>query len=106
MRIALTVAALSVVISAHFSTQSKPSEAQIAIEKLRTEMKAPLAEISALDESDRKLAISNQVQIDTTAMSKRAERHVLDEDMPALQARWDAYRRGVKQYIDSGCPAD
>lgn len=107
MRTALAVAlTLSVGLSADVFGQPRPSEGQAAIAKLREEMKVPGVRLQALDESDRKLAISDQAQIDTTDLLKRSERRILEEDRPRWKVRWDAFQLSKQQHIASGCPWD
>src|ERR1044072_6753048 len=107
MKTLLTITfTFTLVLSATSGQEKKPSEAQTAIDNLLAEMKGTLAKATALDESDKKLAISNQTQSDTTAMLNRSENKITHEEIPKVMERsqrWDAKRQ---QHIDSGCPAE
>lgn len=82
----------------------KPDEAKAEIDRIRGEMKDALGEVTALDRSDRALAMSNQAQIDTTKMLKDIKNKVERVDMPALKEQDRLWSIKRQQYIDSGCP--
>jgi hypothetical protein len=105
MKSALIVALVVFVAPSMDGQQTKPSETQIAINKLRGQMAEPLAELSALATSDKALETSNRAQIDTSAMLERLERKIKTEQQPRLKARFDALEEKRRQYVDSGCPA-
>lgn len=102
------IAALVVCLAPFAGTpqQKKPTETQVAIDKLRVEMQAPLAELSALTESDKQIARSNQTQVDTSGMLERSKRRIETESQPALKAKMDALNEKRRIYIASGCPAE
>jgi hypothetical protein len=103
LTIALTFALL---LSANSVQEKKPSEAQAAIDNLLAEMKGTLAKATALDESDRKLALSNQTQIDTTTMLNRSESKIKQEEIPKVDERVKKWNTKRQQHIDGGCPAN
>lgn len=93
-------------------SQKKTSSASIQgvdqadIDKAIANLGDTLRELSILDESDKKLAQSNQTQADTTAMLDRAENKIRHQDVPALEMRGDEWDRKRQQLINSGCPSE
>lgn len=85
---------------------STQSDAQAALDQMSAHLKAALVELTTIDESDKKLAISNQTQIDTTEMLNRSERKIKTEEIPALQERANAADIMRQQAIDMGCPPE
>lgn len=102
----LTIAVMLFVAEPTGRAQKPPGDAQDAIDKARAELKESLAGLTALDESDRALATSNQAQVDTTQMLKTLEARLQRTDIPELRARIEEWNRKRQQYIDSGCPPD
>jgi DNA repair exonuclease SbcCD ATPase subunit len=87
-------------------TGSTHSTAQEEDEQLFIELKGALKELTALDESDRKLAQSNQIQVETAQMLDRAEDKIRREEIPPLVERGRAADAMRQRIIDSGCPPD
>lgn len=107
MRILLTITfLLAMVVAANAVQDKKQSDAQEAIDKIMAELKDTLAELSVLDESDKKLALSNKIQLETTEMLNRTENKIKHEDIPALQQRAREADEMRQQAIDSGCPPE
>lgn len=76
------------------------------IDQAMQDLKGTLAQISALDETDRKLTRSNQVQIDTTKMLDRSENKIKHEVLPELKMKGEQWDIKRQNHIDSGCPAE
>lgn len=97
---------LAVLLPASSQAASPQSDAQAALDQITAQLKATLVELTAIDESDKKLAISNQVQIDTTQMLNRSERKIKTEDIPPLQMRANAADEMRQRIINMGCPPE
>jgi hypothetical protein len=104
MKPALIVAMILFVAPSMDGQQTKRSETQIAINKLRALMAEPLAELSALAASDKALEVSNGVQITRGVTLDRLKRKI-ETDQMALNARLEALDEKKRQYVESGCPA-
>jgi hypothetical protein len=101
-----TILMLAIVLPTGAQAANSQSDAQAALDQIAVDLKAALVELTAIDESDKKLAISNQVQIDTTEMLNRSERRIKMEEIPALQERGKAADEMRQQVIDMGCPPE
>jgi hypothetical protein len=62
-----------------------------------------IAELKANSETDKVIALSNQTQIDSTAMAKKQDARIHNE-LVKLQMRSDESDRMKQTIIDSGCP--
>jgi hypothetical protein len=86
---------------------AKPqSEAQTAIDEVVKNLSNILVELSALDKSDKKLALTNQTQIDTTGMLNRLEGKIKNEDIPAISERAGIFEARLQALANSGCVFD
>jgi hypothetical protein len=93
-----------IALTANAQTDQGQGSAQAALDRAMGDLKGTLSRLSALDESDKKLAASDQVQTDTTESLNRLEGMIKDEDIPAIAKKDRAYRIELKQITDSGCP--
>jgi hypothetical protein len=101
-----TILMFAVVLPAGSQAASMQSDAQATLDQVASQLKAALVELTALDDSDKKLTISNQVQIDTTKMLDRSERKIKTEEIPPLQERANSADIMRQQAIDMGCPPE
>jgi hypothetical protein len=82
------------------------SEAEIAYEKSMTELDGTLSKLTAIAESNKKLAKSNQAQIDGLALLAKQERKILNVDGPALKEKIIEFNKMRARVIASGCPEE
>lgn len=101
-----TILTLAIMLPAGAQAASTQSDAQAALDQMAAQLKAALVELTVIDESDKKLAISNQAQIDTTMLLNRSERRIKSEEIPALAARGREADEMRQQAIDMGCPPE
>jgi hypothetical protein len=94
------------VLSANAQTGEKKSETEIAIQKAMTELQQVPNDMRVLEESNKKLAISNQAQFDTRKMLDKLERKIREEDAPALTKQIEEFQAKMRRLLDSGCGAD
>jgi DNA repair exonuclease SbcCD ATPase subunit len=106
MRVTLAIL-LTLAMTLPLNAGSEQTEtATDVIDQAIANLKPLMKEETTLDESDKKLARSNQTQIETLAMLNSAESKIRLEKGPALNERgklWDQKRRDL---IDSGCPPE
>ena len=95
-----TVLALAVVQPSAAQTRT----AQQELDELSAQLRDARKESTELDESDRKLAQSNQVQAETHRMLTRAEERIRAEEVPRIVERGRAADVTRQRIIDSGCP--
>lgn len=94
------------VLTANAQTGTKESEAAIAVQEATTELRRVTSELAVLDESNRRLARSDQAQIDTTKMLDQQQRKIQYEDTPALFKRIDELNEKIQRTRASGCPEE
>jgi hypothetical protein len=100
------IAALALLVSSSPAVRqsTKPSETQIAIDKLRAAMSAPLEELTLLAAEDKKLARSDEDQSATGKMLERLKTKIQSADQPALKAKFELLQQKIEAYFADGCP--
>lgn len=76
---------------------------QAEIDKLLADLSDVLKELRAIDDSDKEIARSNQLQTDTTELLDRRENKIMHEDLPDLQQRAQKHDQERARIIASGC---
>ena len=99
-----TIVMLGAILPASSQPTTAPSAAQSAIDDIAAELHGTLKEITALDAADKKLAASDKVQADTTAMLDHAESKIMNEEVPPLKERGRLADQERQRILDSGCP--
>jgi hypothetical protein len=82
------------------------SDLEIAIQTSMRELAQVPKDMLLIDESNKKLARSNQAQTDTTEMLNKQARKLQDEEAPAIDKRIDKLKEKARQLLASGCGAD
>jgi integrase len=86
------------------TSQQAPLKAdQSAIDKAIADLGSLMKELNALDESDKEIARSNRLQIETTQLLDRRENKIMHEDLPALKERSEKHDQERQRIIASGC---
>src|SRR6476619_7029659 len=99
-----TYIAASILVIFSQAVVAQKSSPQSDLDALGIKLEGALKEISALEESDKKLKESDARQLETKAMLDRAERKIRAEEVPEIQRRANAADAQRQQAINSGCP--
>lgn len=94
------------VLTANAQAEEERSEAEVEVQKAMTELRQIPSDIKLLDESNKKLAISNQVQTETTKMLNRQEQKIKNEDAPSLMGKVNEFDEKVQKILSRGCGAN
>lgn len=105
MLLAMTLM-FATVLAANAQTGKEKSEFEIAVQKAMTELRRVPSDLTVLDESNKKLAKSNQAQLDTTKMLDKLQRKIQYEDAPALDKKIDELNAKIQRTRASGCPEE
>lgn len=107
MKILLVMTTLLITLAtATAQTNEKKNEAEIAVEKAMIELRQIPSDMKVLEESNKKLAISNQVQDDTTKMLNKQEQQIKNEEVPALLSRARKFDENIQNVLNRGCGAN
>lgn len=104
LTIILTFAATITTTAAQ--SEEKKSDAVIAVQNAMAELREVPNDMKLIDDSNKKLAISNQAQIDTTKMINALEQKIRNEDAPALMNRAKKFDANVQNVLNRGCGAN
>jgi hypothetical protein len=92
--------------TANAQTGKEKSDLEIAIQTSMRELVQVPKDMLLIDESNKKLAMSNQAQTDTTEMLNKQARKLQYEDAPAINKRIDEIQERARRLLASGCAAD
>ena len=105
MLLAMTLAFATAVI-ANAQTGEEQSDLEIAIQTSMRELVQVPKDMLLIEKSNKELAMSNQVQTDTTGMLNKQARKLQDEEAPAIDKRADELQEKARRLLASGCGAD
>jgi hypothetical protein len=94
---------LAVAQTANAQTGNGNGELEIAIQTSMRQVVLVSKDMVLIDESNQKLALSNQLQTDTTKILNEQARKLRDEDAPAINKRIDDVQERAQRLLDSGC---
>jgi hypothetical protein len=97
---------LAVVLTANAQTGKEKSELELAILKSMREVEEVPKDMLLIEESNKKLAMSNQAQTDTLEMLKKQANKLQYEDAPAIDKRIDEIQERARRLLADGCAAD
>ncbi len=106
MKVLLAMSLVLVVAQGANAQARNESDLEIAIRASMREVVQVSKDMVLIDESSKKLAISNQAQADTTEMVNKQARKLEYEDAPAINKRIDEIQERARQLLASGCAAD
>ncbi|HEX9390759.1 MAG TPA: hypothetical protein VF928_05555 [Usitatibacteraceae bacterium] len=104
LTIILTVAATITTTAAQ--SEEKKSDAETAVQGAMVELREVPNDMKLIDDSNKKLAISNQTQTDTTKMINALEQKIRNDDAPALMTRARKFDESVQNALSRGCGAN
>jgi len=88
------------------NAQTEQSELEIAVQNAMTALRRIPSDLAVLDESNKKLARSNQEQTDTTQMLDKLQHKIQYGDFPALSKKIDELNEKIARTRASGCPEE
>lgn len=88
------------------NAQAEKSEIEIAIQNAMTVLRQIPGDLVVLDESNKKLAKSNQEQIDTTKVLDKQQHKIQYEEWPELSKKIDELNEKIARTRASGCPEE
>ena len=104
LTIILTFAAARTTTAAR--SEDKKSEAEVAVQGALVALREVPNDMKVIDDSNKKLAISNQTQTDTSKMLNVQEQKIRNEEAPALMARAQKFDENVQNVLNRGCGAN
>jgi hypothetical protein len=103
--LAMTLA-FATALTVNAQTGEENSDLEIAIQTSMRELVHVPKDMLLIDESNKKLARSNQAQADTTEMLNKQAKKLQYEEAPAIDKRIDKLKEKARQLLASGCEAD